>query len=70
MILLEDLLDKAAKGEGRIISTGDLTQLQIVEAQRTNNMFVDENGLGFVLLPWALTTDKDIQREKELAKRK
>lgn len=50
----------------RIVSTGDLNEYQIVEARRDNKMFVDpDTGLGWVLLPWELTTDKDREREKE-----
>lgn len=50
----------------RIVSTGDLNEYQIAEARRENKMFVDsDTGLGWVLLPWELTTDKDREREKE-----
>lgn len=49
----------------RIVSTGDLNEYQIAEARRENKMFVDpDTGLGWVLLPWELTTDKDREREK------
>ncbi len=33
-------------------------------------MFIDDDtGLGFVLLPWELTTDKDRKRERDLRAR-
>jgi hypothetical protein len=49
----------------RIVSTGDLNEYQIAEARRDNKMFVDpDTGLGWVLLPWELTTNKDRKREK------
>ncbi len=49
--------------QGRIVSSNDLTQHQIAEAQATGRWFVAPNGLGWALLPWNLTTDKDRQRE-------
>lgn len=50
----------------RVVSTGDLNEYQIAEARRDGKMFVDEDtGLGWVLLPWSLTTDKDREREKK-----
>lgn len=60
-----EFLKRAANGH-RIVSTGDLNEWQIAEAMREKKMFVDsESGLGFVLLPWELTTDKDRERERE-----
>jgi hypothetical protein len=50
----------------RVVSTGDLNEYQIAEALRENKMFVDSyTGLGWVLLPWELTTDKDRDRERK-----
>lgn len=64
-----EFLMKLAKDDGRIVSTGDLHEMQISEARVNDRMFVDEEtGLGFVILPWALTTDKD--KERELALRR
>lgn len=55
----------------RIVSTGDLTLFQIAEAKKENRFFVDsETGLGWVALPWELTTAKDKQRESDLSNRK
>ena len=56
-----------AASEGRIVSSGDLTMHQISEARAKNRFWVDEEtGLGFALLPWELTTDKDRRREDAL----
>ena len=53
----------------RVVSTGDLNEYQIAEARRDGKMFVDEDtGLGWVLLPWELTTDKDREREQKFLK--
>jgi hypothetical protein len=50
----------------RVVSTGDLNEYQIAEARRDNKVFVDpDTGLGWVLLPWELTTDKDRERERK-----
>ena len=55
-----------ATNEMRIVSSGDLTTHQISEAQAANRFWVDEEtGLGFALLPWELTTDKDRKREAD-----
>lgn len=61
-----EFLRKSATGEYRIVSTGDLNHWQIAEASRLRLMFVDEEtALGWVLLPWSLTTDKDRKREAD-----
>lgn len=61
-----EFLKKAANGEYRIVSSGDLTRFQIVEAQCRKLFFVDaETSLGWALLPWELTTDKDRERERK-----
>ena len=50
----------------RIVSTGDLTEFQILEAQSEKRIYVEPNGgLGWVALPWDLTTTKDRDREKK-----
>ena len=60
-------LRKCAESESRIVSTGDLHEMQIAEARIDDRMFVDgETGLGFVILGWELTTDKDVERERVL----
>lgn len=59
-----NFLLKCAEGNCRIVSSGDLLHCQIVEAQARGNFFVDEaTGLGFALLPFELSTEKDKQRE-------
>ncbi|MDN5630029.1 MAG: hypothetical protein L0G38_10825 [Lactococcus sp.] len=60
-----EFLKKYVNGH-RIVSTGDLTEFQISEAQVENRMFVDEvSHLGWVALPWELTTSKDREREQK-----
>ncbi len=55
----------------RIVSTGDLILFQIAEARKEGRIFIDnETGLGWVALPWELTTAKDKQRESDLSNRK
>lgn len=49
---------------GRIVSSGDLTELQIAEARIQDRFFSDEDtGLGWAYLPWAFGTIKDDLRE-------
>lgn len=48
---------------GRIVCSADLTEHQIAEAQVTGRFYVAPSGLGWALLPWSLTTDKDRARE-------
>lgn len=44
----------------RIVSSGDLTVLQIAEAQACGRFYVHEpTGYGWAALPWFLTTEKD-----------
>ena len=51
---------------GRIVSSGDLTEMQISEAQASDRFYVDdETGLGWAIVPWNLTTEKDRARENE-----
>lgn len=56
-------LKRAADGKHRIVCTGELTEFQIAEARVENKMWVDPDGLGYVLLAWELTTHKDKMRE-------
>jgi hypothetical protein len=61
-----DFLKRASDGKHRIVSSGDLNRMQIVEAQVRRMFYVDEEtGLGWALLPWDLTTDKDRERERQ-----
>lgn len=54
-------------GTHRIVSSSDLTPLQLAEARLNKKFFVDkETGFGWALLPWELTTRKDMKREREL----
>lgn len=58
-----DFMKKFAN-DYRIISTGDLTEFQISNARCEDRLYVEPNGgLGWVALPWDLTTTKDKQRE-------
>ncbi len=63
-------LRRAADGQHRIVSSGDLTTLQIAEARATGRFYVEPGGgLGWALLPWNFSTDKDKQREWPLCRR-
>ena len=53
----------------RLVSTGDLTELQISEAKKEDRFFVDSDNLGYVALPWDLTTEKDEKRFSNKLKR-
>lgn len=58
-----DFMKKFVDGH-RIVSTGDLSLMQIAEAKKENRFFVDEeSSLGWVALPWELTTHNDRDRE-------
>lgn len=49
---------------GRIVSSGDLTEIQIVEFRAYGSFYIDdETGLGWADVSWELTTDKDRKRE-------
>ncbi len=64
-----EFLKKFANGY-RIVSTGDLTELQILNAKSENRFYVEPNGgLGWVALPWDLTTTKDKDREHNIAQK-
>jgi len=59
-------LNRASTENCRIVSSGDLTNLQIAEAQASGKFFVDaSNGFGWALVPWELTTSKDRAREAD-----
>jgi hypothetical protein len=61
-----EFLHKCAMNNHRIVSSGDLNVYQIAEARRNDLFFIDEEtALGWALLPWELTTDKDRQRERD-----
>lgn len=63
-----EFLKKFVDGH-RIVSTGDLTDLQISNAKVEQRMYVEPNGgLGWVALPWDLSTPKDKHREAVLSK--
>lgn len=48
---------------GRIVSSADLNEHQIIEAKANNKFYVDDHGYGYAILPWGLKTDKDDERE-------
>lgn len=57
-------LARAAREGGRVVSSNDLNKYQIAEAQTKGNWWVSNDGLGWAILPWDLTTDKDRDRER------
>ena len=65
-------LKRASDGKHRIVATGDLSPGQIDEARATGRLYVEPGGgLGWVLLPWDLTTPADmnrVSREQTLVK--
>lgn len=55
---------KKAIDKGRIVSSGELTTLQIAEFQAAGDFYVEPNGgFGWAIVPWDLTTMKDRKRE-------
>lgn len=60
----KSFFEKAANLGGRIVNTGDLTTFQISEAREHDCLFVTDDGMGWAILPWDLTTAKDRQRER------
>lgn len=61
-----EFLKQAAEGDGRVVCSGDLHEMQISRAQAQGRFFVDEEtGLGWAIVPWDLTTKKDRDREKD-----
>jgi hypothetical protein len=63
-VAINELAAMVALGQGRIVCTGDLTELQINEARIEKRMYVAPDGIGYVLLPWSLSTAKDRKREE------
>ena len=60
-----DALEFMKKAKGRIVSSGDLTTVQISEFLASGSFFIDpETCLGWADVPWDLTTEKDRIREK------
>ena len=64
MLSAEEFLKQAITLGGRIVSSGDLNRFQISEAQALGRWWVNDEGFGFAILPWILTTDKDRERER------
>lgn len=62
-----NFLKRCSEGNYRIVCTGDLTEFQIAEARVENRMWVNDDGIGFVLLSFDLSTPKDKAREQRLA---
>ncbi len=57
---------RAASENSRIVSTNDLLDIQIAQARQDGRMLVLQDGLGFVLLPFEISTPKDKSRETSL----
>jgi len=52
---------------GRIVSSKDLTEIQIHTARVNDQFFFNEDtGFGWAVVPWRLNTGKDIERAKTL----
>lgn len=65
-----EFLKRAGK-DGRIVSSGDLTTIQIATFQAADWFFVDpDTGYGWAIVPWDLSTPKDRKREEEYFKGK
>ena len=60
-------LKRCSEGNYRIVCTGDLTEFQIAAARAENRMWVTDDGVGFVLLSFDLSTPKDKAREQRLS---
>lgn len=57
-------LRRSTTGKFRIVSSGDLTALQIAEAQAEGRFYVEPGGgLGWALVPWDIATGRDAIRE-------
>lgn len=51
----------------RIVATGELTGLQIAEARSDGRFYAEpDGGLGWVALPWHLSTVQDKARESNM----
>ena len=65
---LEHLLALCAgRHGGRLVCTKDLLIEQVAEARSRDYLWIDDDGVGYVFLPWELTTDKDRQREMKVS---
>lgn len=58
-----DELLMSSSGTGRIVCSGALTELQIAAARADKRFYVNPRGFGFAMLPWDLSTLKDLERE-------
>ena len=51
---------RRAGREGRIVSTGNLTNAQFTEAHEQGRLYVEpSSGRGWALVPWHIATEKD-----------
>lgn len=66
---MKELLKLAALGKGRIVCTGDLTPLQIADAQASSRFYADDDSIGWVLLPWEFWSPPDLVRDDGAATR-
>lgn len=56
---------KRAGTDGRIVSSGDLTSIQIATFQAHGRFYVEpDGGLGWALVPWDLRVPKDKDRQE------
>lgn len=65
----EGFLARAAAAGCRVVSSGDLNEWQISSARSKGNFWVSAEGLGWAILPWELTTEKDRGRERAYLER-
>ena len=66
MAELRQLLSMCGQSPGgRIVSSQELSEIQIGDAQLHNRFYVDPDGFGFAFVPWNLTTTKDRKREAD-----
>lgn len=64
-----EFLKLASDGKHRIVSSGDLTELQIATCRMRGHFYAEPGGgLGWALVPWELSTQKDDMREAGLFK--
>jgi hypothetical protein len=49
---MENLFKQLLEGGGKIISSNNCSILEIAEACSCNRMWVDENGFGFIYVPY------------------
>jgi hypothetical protein len=63
-----DLLMRVTNGEGRIVSSNELTTYQIAQAQAEARFYVEPEGcLGWAIMPWHLQCTRDSAREAQRA---